>query len=454
MHIKIAKPKKQYNSKELIEIKSLDGKLIAYMDNVPKILISTFISEIRDETHLSRRYIAECYRKAVEIFQNQIIDEMNFEEYIATVHKVSGIPYISVKENVTQLIDNLYTIPDYITTQVPKGAEFLDSTKIKKGNIVWVPNGEVVSVIAAGNNPLTNNGWLEALASGYKVIIKPSVNEPFTAHRLVMSLLQSGLPENYILFLPGGHELVEELVLYSDFVIAYGSEQLVKKYENNRKVLMHGPGRSKLFWDRSYVLDNIDYTENVIIDSIISDGGMKCINTSGILYDSEHRVHMEELYNKLLSQTTKGYFDLNGKLPIFNKQKALELSEYLLSFIKEQKVEIISPYKKLYEEIDEKLCVMYPLIMHVKEMNEELLKFEMAFPAVWTYEKKVQDDCKLLQNSLVLRLLTHDQRISERFCYDNTVQKVIFGSEQLNVLKSVPHEGYTLSRLFEAKAIC
>lgn len=454
MRMKVLKPGQQYNTRKLIAIHKLGGELAAEMENIPKVLVGSIVKEIRNNSHLARSYIKECYKKAAEIFLNDDVDGMSFDEYLSTVHLVSGIPFPSLKKSVLELVDHLFTICDYINEQVPRGATMMEPENLKDCKVAWIRKGEVLSVIAAGNNPLTNNGWLEAFASGYKVIIKPSMNEPFTSYRLVKSLLKAGIPNDYLLYIPCGHDVVNELIESTDFSIVYGSEEMVKKYKNNKKVIMRGPGRAKLYWDEDYICKEIAFTKDIIIDSIISDGGMKCMNTSGILYHKSQRVYMQEIYEELLSKHTNKFFDEKGQLPLFETKKAVAIEEYLKSFIEKNNIDVISNNDHFFTEIEDGICSMNPLIMKVNEMTNEILNFEMGFPAVWTYEQKSEDELQYLKNSLVLRLLTDNEKVKEKFAFDYSVKKIIVNFENNNNFKNVPHEGYLLSKLFEAKGIC
>ena len=60
------------------------------------------------------------------------------------------------------------------------------------GGAVWARRGEVLAVHAPGNAPGVHGLWPQALALGYRVAIRPSRREPFTAHRLIHALRQTG----------------------------------------------------------------------------------------------------------------------------------------------------------------------------------------------------------------------------------------------------------------------
>lgn len=457
MHIKFIKKGEQYESRTKIPIKAIDGSTLAEMDKVPRVLVSNCINELKAGEEITLSFIGSCFKKAADIFQNGKPDGLDFNEYISKVHLVSGNPYSSLKYSVMELIDNLFTLPEYIMTQIPNGAKIatnINDTKLASPSVIWIKKGEVISVIAAGNHPLTNNGWLECLASGYKVVIKPSVSEPFTAYRLVNSLYEAGLPKEYLLYLPGGHEIVPEIINVSDFSLVYGGEQTVQEFKGSNKVIVRGPGRSKLFWDKNYVYHNLEHTKSAILDSILSDGGVKCVNTSGIIYTKDHRDQVKEIYEELLDAKSNGFFDQENRLPILSKDKAVLISDYVKHFAEINDVELLSKsHQHLYEEIQDGICVMNACVIKVRNMNQNILNFEMGCPIVWFYEMKDEKDLDYLRNSLVLRLMSHSQDMKNRFCLDYSVKKVILEFNKNSIFKNMPHDGYLLGHLFDAKGI-
>mgnify|MGYP001084682397 CR=1 FL=1 len=457
MEIKILKSGEPYKSRKGNIIYDLTGKEIASVDRLPKILVSSIVKELRAGEEISSERIKGYFLKAAEIFKNGRPDGLDFEEYISKVHRASGIPYTSLQQNIKEVVEDFKDIPDYILTQIPKGAQLANQKEDEKNwdqCIIWIKKAEILSVISAGNNPLTHHGWLECLAAGYRVVVKPSVSEPFTAYRIVNSLYEAGLPKSYLAYLPGEHDLVDEIIDCSDFTIVYGGEQMVQQYGSNPKVIMRGPGRAKLFWDRDYLyLDEVK-TKQAIIDSIVSGGGMKCVNTSGILYTEDHRESMKELCEELLAMNSKGLFDERGCLPIFPREKAFAFASYVKAFAEENQAELLTGSREIYEEIGEGLCIMRPSVLKIQQMNQNILNFEMGFPIVWIYEMKEESEISLLKHSLVLRLMTHDVQIKKKFCLDPTVKKVIHQYEQDNSLKNIPHDGYMLEHLFTAKGVC
>src|SRR5207245_412454 len=98
----------------------------------------------------------------------------------------------------------------------------------------------------------------------------------------VRSLLEAGLPEDAIAFVPGGHELVDALVESCSLSVLFGGDQLASRYAPTSRLRIHGPGRSKVV-----VFANADFAQAVslIVRLVMDDAGRGCINASAVIVE-------------------------------------------------------------------------------------------------------------------------------------------------------------------------
>ena len=123
---------------------------------------------------------------------------------------------------------------------------------------------------APGNAPGVHGLWPQALALGYRVAIRPSRREPFTAHRLVQALRQAGFRPADAVYLPTDHANADSLVRYADLALVYGDRRVVQRYAGEATVLTNGPGQTKIL-----ITAEQDWREHldVVVDSIAGLGG-------------------------------------------------------------------------------------------------------------------------------------------------------------------------------------
>ena len=103
----------------------------------------------------------------------------------------------------------------------------------------------MLAVHAPGNAPGVHGLWPQALALGYRVAIRPSRREPFTAHRLIHALRQTGFRDGDALYLPTDHTVADDVIRAADLAMVYGGQDVVDRYAQDPRVLTNGPGRTK-----------------------------------------------------------------------------------------------------------------------------------------------------------------------------------------------------------------
>ena len=113
----------------------------------------------------------------------------------------------------------------------PVGAAFdWREERTRDGSAVWARRGEVFAVHASGNAPGVHGLWLQALALGYRVVIRPSRREPFTGHRLIHALRQAGFRNEDVVYLPTDYAGADEIIRSADLAMVYGGQDVVDKY--------------------------------------------------------------------------------------------------------------------------------------------------------------------------------------------------------------------------------
>ncbi len=137
---------------------------------------------------------------------------LDFEAYVRLASRVSGLPIAAVRHGAREVAGGLANAVDAATPARPAGATANWREQRGCGGAVWVRRGEVFAVLASGNAPGVHAEWPQALALGYRVAIRPSRREPFTGHRLVHALRQSGFRDDDAVFLPTDYAGADELV--------------------------------------------------------------------------------------------------------------------------------------------------------------------------------------------------------------------------------------------------
>ena len=183
------------------------------------------------------------------------------------------------------VVDGLETAADAVESARPVGAVYDWRRAPADGGAVWARRGDVLAVHAPGNAPGVHGLWPQALALGYRVAVRPSRREPFTAHRLVQALRQAGFRPADALYLPTDHaECGTASSDTADLALVYGDRRVVERYAGEATVRTNGPGQTKIL-----ITAEQDWCEHldVVVDSIAGLGGMACVNATAVLYEGD-----------------------------------------------------------------------------------------------------------------------------------------------------------------------
>ena len=275
----------EYRTRNREVITDTAGVAVAELSIVPPLYVTRAISAQRKARPLPTAQREPALAKTAEIFMNSVIAGLDFDQYVDLASRVSGLPIAVTRAGARGVAGAVSTALEAVRPAQPAGAAFdWREERTRTGCAVWARRGEVFAVHASGNSPGIHGLWLQALALGYRVAIRPSRREPFTGHRLIHALRQAGFRNEDVVYLPTDYAGADEIIRAADLAMVYGGEDVVDKYAHDPSVFPNGPGRSKILITAEQ--DWRDYLE-VIVDSISDMGGMACINTTAVLYEGD-----------------------------------------------------------------------------------------------------------------------------------------------------------------------
>jgi len=314
---------------------------------------------------------------------------------------------------------------------------------------VWTRRGDVLAVLAAGNHPGPNELWLEALALGFRVAVRPSRREPFTPHRLVWALREGGFGAEQVLLLPTDHDAADELRAGADLSIVYGGDDVVRKYATDSTVLAQGPGRSKIL-----VTADADWRRHLdtIVDSIAHHAGVACLNTTAVLVDGDPGPLAAALSERLARLPNLAPQDPAARLPVQPVDKARRLEKYLLQHSGEA-----TPWlggDGVVHELGDGSAVLRPAVHQLSRLDSRLIGMEMPFPCAWIAPWMRADGVGPLHGTLVLTALTGDDELFDQLVAEPSIRNVYRGDRPTYWIKpGVPHDGFLGEFLMRSKTV-
>jgi acyl-CoA reductase-like NAD-dependent aldehyde dehydrogenase len=439
-----------YRSRNRVQVADLTGTPVAELSLVPKLFVTRAMAALRKARPLPVDDRLAALERAGDLFATGTVAGMSAAEYEQAVCRVSGTPLSTVRratEAIRQGAAQAYTS---VQAARPAGAarDWRDP-HTRAGTAVWTRKGEVFAVHAAGNHPAVHALWLETLALGYRVAVRPSRREPFTPYRLIAALREAGFAADHVVLLPTDHETADQILHQADFGMVYGGQDVIDKYADNPAVLPNGPGRSKIL-----VTADTDWRDHldVIADSIVHDGGVGCVNTTAVFVEGDPAPLAAALAERLAATPSLPPEKEDAILPVHPLETARSIEAYVLAKAKGTKAWLGG--EGVVDELGDGTAVLRPAVFQLDSPHAEQAGVEVGFPCVWVAPWDRATGVEALSNSLVLTAITHDEGLVDELLAEPTIKNLYVGGHPTYwMAPGVPHDGYLAEFLMRTKAV-
>ncbi len=424
------------------------GVPVAEISMVPPLYVTRAIDAQRKARPLPAGQRELALAHAADMFLNSSIAGLDFNTYVELTCLVSGLPMTATREGARGVAEALVSAFDSVRSARPTGAA-LDwrNECMRKGGAVWARRGDVLAVHAPGNAPGVHGLWPQALALGYRVAIRPSRREPFTAHRLIHALRQAGFRPEDAVYLPTDYAGAEEIIRAADLALVYGGQDVVDKYATDSTVFVNGPGRTKIL-----ITAEQDWRDHlgVIVDSICNSGGMACVNATAVLYEGDPVPLAHAIAEQLSAIPPLPNTDEQAILPTVPVERACEVARYLATIAADATP--VLGADQVVADLGDGHAALRPAVHLLTAPDARKLNFELPFPCVWVAPWSRGDGVTPLRNSLVLNAITSDEDLIEDLVGEPTVTNVYTGRYPTYYAAAhIPHDGFLADFLMRNK---
>lgn len=454
MHMEFLWPGPKYSTRTKLPLMSLHGIPIGETDQVPSIIVSRISDTLKQLPRQELSLIHEAFKRAAHLFEYGVIDGESPQDYVRNAHVISGIPMGTLRAALKDLGQVMSSAEHYLKQVVPADIRIFHGCGTVDSGVYWIPKGKVLAVNAPGNNPMVHKAWIEALAVGYKILLRPSLKEPFTPYRLMKCMLQAGVSPEMLAFIPGDHSIVREMLENADLTLLFGGKSVIEQHRMNGRVITRGPGYSKVYWDGDAAYGMVQSVE-VITHSVADDGGMKCTNASGILLENEKNGALDEIAHQLTKLSAGGLQDPEGRLPIFPLDTAAKMQDYMGQIMEQSDLAWTNRRPdELILDFGDGTAALLPLAFRVNRMNQALLDMELPFPCSWIYAPGEEEKQHIINNTLALTLITDSMELIRKAVAEPSVKKVVVGNRPpWKTYDFIPHDGFMTDHLFITKGV-
>lgn len=448
----IGKNKQEYLSLDRRKLAALDGSPLADVTVTPPLLVNAFARKQRGALQaIPVASILQIFSRAADIFETGRPEGLGPDDFIRNVALGSGLPIaVSRRRTVGLFPQLLRSMRRFLEVQSPGELRLYDTnvTEIDGICLRVVPRGPNAGFVMPGNHPAPHFIWLGALAMKVPVIVRPSADDPFTPYRLARALIEAGLPEDAIGFVPGGHELVETIINSCGNSILFGGAQLTQCYSGNPRVQIHGPGRSKIV-----VLPGADFdrTVDLIARLVLDDGGRGCVNASAVIVDGNADLLAHAVAAKLEQAPTVSLLcddAVLGATPPAHATAFAALIERAL----ENGARLHGSLQIDRQVTIDGMTILRPVVLGMSHKHP-VFGTELPFPFITFASILREGIVEAARNSLTVTVVGTDSAITDALLLEPSIEKLVLGYHAgIDFDPLEPQQGYLFDFLFQKKA--
>lgn len=439
----------EYPSYEVAQVLAVSGEPLAEVGQAPPLLVRRSVDESRRSPEQTTAERLAALRTAGELFRTAELGGESPQQYTRSHALATGTP-IGVAERALERYPVLTAGLEAVLAGERPAAAGTGSSAAR-----WVPRGSVLGVVAPSNHPGVHTSWLQALALGYRVAVRPGTRDPFTPARLLRALRAGGLEPGWGTLLPGSHAAADALVASADLAMVYGGPESEARYGGSDRVKVRGPGRTKvLLLGDDPSEENLDH----LVREIAGDGGVRCTNTTAVFTDGDHGRLAEALADRLAKLPVLPVTDPRSALPARTPEEAAALYRSLDGQLAGAVEVSAAHYAGDRHPLVDGYAVLRPAVLRCDRPDHPGLGVELPFPCVWVAPWTPQDGIAPMRGSLALTVLAeaghpHAEGVLRQALDEPTVRTVLHGPVvDWGADPHCPHDGQLSQFLMEARA--
>ncbi|WP_419992657.1 aldehyde dehydrogenase family protein [Streptomyces boninensis] len=439
-----------YRSRRQETIHSPGGAPVATLSLAPSLYVARAMKALHRAPVLPLDERIAAFARAGRAFATETIAGLSPDAYQRTVSTATGMPISVVRAATHDIAHAAEHIHQSVQRARPAGAvgSWRDA-QTWAGGAVWTRRGDVFAVHAAGNHPAVHQGWLDALALGYRVAVRPSRREPFTPLRLVTALRAAGFGDDQVVLLPTDHQAADDILRHADLGMVYGGDDVVRKYAGDPRILPQGPGRSKVL-----ITAEADWEPliDTLAESVSGGAGTGCVNATGVLVEGDPGPVAAALAERLAALPSLPATDERARLPVMPVEPARKWEAGLRQRAAGAKAWLGGD--GIVDELGDGSAVLRPAVHQLDSPFAEQLGMELAFPCAWVAPWDRDAGIAPLRNSLVLGAVTTDTDLIDALVAEPTIANVHIGDHPTPWMAAgLPHDGYLAEFLMRTKTV-
>ncbi|MFD5751133.1 hypothetical protein [Streptomyces sp. NPDC127033] len=262
--------------------------------------------------------------------------------------------------------------------------------------------------------PVAQAPWLEALALGYRVAVRPSRGEPFTPHRLVMALRAAGFAEDQVMSLPADDDNAEDILTGAD--LAYGVDGVTGLYGDDPRIIPERRGPSVILLPA-----DIDWHQHLesVTEALVRHGTDASVSGTTVLVEGDPDPVAGALARRFAAIPSLPPEDGNAVLPVRPVRAAGALARHLRDTA--DGAWIAPGGDTMIDELGDGSAVLRPSVLRADPGDEPRGAAELPFPCLRVASWKRDEGLGPFGRALIVTAFTRDEGLVERLVEESAI---------------------------------
>lgn len=379
------------------------------------------------------------------------------QAYVEQVSATTGMPWSNVRRNMAKVHGVLSRV-DEVLRGLTRGLDLsvIDAGVAERadGLLSFFPRADALGVVLPSNSPGVHSLWAPATVLKMPLVLKPGSGEPWTPFRMIQAWVKAGVPAAAFSYYPTDHAGGAEILRNCGRGMVFGDVSATKRWKADPRVEVHGPGWSKVVIGPDLADDWEAYLD-VIVESIVTNGGRSCVNASGVWVTRHADAVAEALAERLAFIGPREVSDPEAVLAPFADPTIARRISMTIDADLDEGARDVTARSRGGARVAEAHGGTYVLPTVIRcGADHALANRELLFPFASVVEVSPDDIPARLGPTLVLTCISNDRAIRARCLASPHVDRLNFGAIPTTQIGwDQPHEGNLFDHLYARRAI-
>jgi hypothetical protein len=404
--------------------------------------------------------LAMC-KQAAEYYMHDTLPvgdgEQTADDYVRQLSATTGMPHVLVRRNMKKIYGAMAEMESMIAG-LTRGLDLKildDGFGTHEGHAVsFFARTNSLGVILPSNSPGVHSLWIPAIAMKVALVLKPGSSEPWSPYRIAQAMIKAGVPKEAFGYYPTDHGGSGAILQNCGRGMFFGDSSSVGRYANDSRIELHGTGYSKVIIGEDCIDDWEKYLD-VMVASIVENGGRSCINASGVWVPRHGKAIAEAIAARLAVVKPRDEEDPDAQIsPFANGEFAKRISAIVDSGLREAgATDVTAKYRESRLVEWNGATYLLPTVVHCESHEHPLANREFLFPFASVVEVPQDQLLNVIGPSLVVTAITNDQAFIDRIVTSPHVDRLNVGAiPTMQISWDQPHEGNLFEHLYARRA--